>query len=132
MEQTLCAGAARVALSLHAGYLLFALLGPVVVVEGAVLGWRWIRRPAWRFAHLAALVAVCALQYVGAGCPLTTAENRLRACAGEPAYRQGFVSDWSDRLFSRPVTAAAVARAEFLLAALALLLLRAVPVEKAV
>lgn len=130
MEQTLCAGGARIVLALHAGYLLFALLGLVVVAEGAVLGWRWVRRPAWRRAHLAALVAVCALQYAGVGCPLTAAENRLRACAGETAYRQGFVSDWSDRLFSRPVTAAAVARAEFILAALALLLLRAVPVER--
>lgn len=131
MEQTICGGAARFVFGLHAGTLLFALLGLVVVAEGAVLGWRWVRRPAWRRAHLAVLVAVCALQYSGAGCPLTAAENRLRACAGEPAYRQGFVSDWSDRLFSRPLTAASVARAELVLAALALLLLRAVPVEKA-
>ncbi len=76
------------------------------------------------------LIAFRFLQGAGAGCPLTSAEDRLRVCAGEPAYRQGFIADWSARLFSRPVPAAAVARAEFMLAALALVLLRAVPVER--
>ncbi len=77
---------------LHAAIVLFVILGLVFVVLGGLLGWRWVRNPWFRVAHLAVIVFV-AVQ--GAGfdvlCPVTRWENQLRREAGEQGYEGSFV-----------------------------------------
>lgn len=114
MQTAACAAAADLVLGLHAATLVFVFLGLALLAQGALLGWSWVRRPAWRWAHLAAIGGVCALQAAGLACPLTAAEDALRACAGQPGYRAGFVSDWTGQ------PPAAVARAEAVLLVLTL------------
>lgn len=121
MQRFACAVAAEAVLGLHASYLAFVVLGVVVLAEGALLGWNWVRRPRWRVVHAAAILGVCALQHLQLPCPLTAAEDRLRACARQPAYRTGFISDWAARLGSRSVSPTGVARAEDALAILTVL-----------
>lgn len=63
----------------------------VLVVVGGLLGLRW---PGFVLPHLAVVIAVAGVAVVGADCPLTTVENRLRAAAGEPTYGGGFLAHY--------------------------------------
>ena len=69
-----------------------ALLHGVVVLfmlTGALLA---VRRP-WLLAfHVPVALAVLAVNLAGADCPLTTLELALRAQAGAPVYRGGFLA----------------------------------------
>ncbi|TFZ02235.1 DUF2784 domain-containing protein [Ramlibacter henchirensis] len=85
---------ADLVLLLHLGIVLFVVGGLVLIVAGNALRWSWVNAPAFRFAHLAAIVYVVAQQWLGAVCPLTTLENWLRTQAGESGYAGGFVEHW--------------------------------------
>jgi len=45
---------------------------------GARLGWRWVRNPGFRFAHLGAIAFVALEALLGVACPLTVWEDLLR------------------------------------------------------
>ena len=45
---------------------------------GAALGWRWVRNPWFRYAHLGAIGFVAAEGLLGIACPLTVWEDMLR------------------------------------------------------
>ena len=89
--------------------LLAAFIGCVLplVWVGAALGWSWIRSRAFRFAHLAAILAVAAEALAGSVCPLTRWEDMLRAGADG----RSFVGRWVSRLlyFDFPESAFTVA-----------------------
>jgi polyferredoxin len=84
-EKALLLPLARAVLALHVAFTAFAVLGLVAVVTGFLLRWGWVASPAFRLAHLAAIVVVVVRVWCGARCPLTTAEERLRERAGEEA-----------------------------------------------
>lgn len=84
-------------LLLHAGIVLFVVLGLPVVVLGNLCGWRWVNRPAWRGAHLAAIAVVALQAWLGQICPLTTWEMALRAQAGQAVYGGSFFAHWVGR-----------------------------------
>ncbi len=63
---------------LHLAYVGFVVLGYAAVPLGAALGWRWVRRRAWRRLHLAAIALVALEGLVGVMCPLTWLEAALR------------------------------------------------------
>lgn len=67
----------------HLGYVLFAILGEVVVLVGWPLGWAWIRNRIFRLVHLVCVVIVPVEAVVGVLCPLTTWEADLRREAGQ-------------------------------------------------
>jgi hypothetical protein len=70
----------------------FIVLGLPLIWVGAVRRWAWVRNRAFRFAHLAAIVAVAAESLAGIACPLTLWEDALR---GTRAYgERGFVERW--------------------------------------
>jgi hypothetical protein len=85
-------------LLLHAGIVVFVVIGLPAVVLGNLRGWRWVNRPGWRAAHLVAIAVVAMQAWLGQVCPLTTWELALRAQAGAPGYEGSFVAHWVGRL----------------------------------
>jgi hypothetical protein len=65
---------------------------------GGLRGWQFVRNFAFRITHLAMTGFVAAEALVGMICPLTTWENALRTRAGGPAYSEGFIAHWLQRL----------------------------------
>ena len=77
-------------LVVHFGIVLFIVGGLVAVWIGAALGWRWIRNPWFRYAHLGAIVVVAGEALVGIACPLTLWEDALRG----GGRAESFVGRW--------------------------------------
>lgn len=71
-------------LLVHLGFILF-------VVFGALLVARW---PRLLPVHLAAAAWGFGIEVLGAICPLTHAENRMRLLAGESGYGGGFIDHY--------------------------------------
>jgi len=68
----------------HLAFIVFALLG------GLLVAWRsWL---AWLHVPAALWIAVIAIR--GGICPLTPLENSLRAAAGAEGYSEGFVAHY--------------------------------------
>jgi hypothetical protein len=66
----------------HFGFVLFVVLGGLLVL-------RW---PRLLWVHLAAVAWGAAVELAGWICPLTPWENRLRLLGGEAAYRGDFLA----------------------------------------
>ncbi|MBL8201199.1 MAG: DUF2784 domain-containing protein [Chromatiales bacterium] len=82
----------------HALFVGFVVIGFALILAGLALGWPWVRRPVFRYLHLAAIGVVVIQAWLGIECPLTTLESALRARAGEAGYAASFVQDWLYRL----------------------------------
>lgn len=89
---------ADVVVAIHAAYIAFVVLGLVAILAGYARGWRWVRNPYFRGAHLAAILFVCAEALAGIACPLTTLEDALRVRGGEFGYPADFIGYWLDRI----------------------------------
>ena len=76
--------AADLVASLHFGFVVFVLLGGLLVV-------RW---PRWAWLHLPAVAWGVSIELMGWLCPLTPLENRLRNEAGLAGYEGGFVEHY--------------------------------------
>ena len=75
---------ADAAVVLHLAFILFAVLGGLLV----------IRRPCLVWAHLPAVVWAGAVACKGWICPLTYLENHYRIKAGEAGYTGGFIEHY--------------------------------------
>jgi hypothetical protein len=75
---------AEATLLAHAGFVVFAVLGGLLVVRH--------RRLAW--AHVPAALWAAAIEFAGWICPLTPLENWFRARAGVAGYGSGFVEHY--------------------------------------
>jgi hypothetical protein len=82
----------------HALFVGFVVVGFALILAGLGLGWGWVRRPGFRYAHLAAIGIVVLQAWFGIECPLTTLESALRSRAGEAGYGTSFIQDWLYRL----------------------------------
>ena len=69
---------------IHAGFVLFVMVGGFLVLR-----WRWL---AW--LHIPAAVWGSLIEFAGWICPLTPLENALRARAGEAGYSGGFIEHY--------------------------------------
>jgi hypothetical protein len=69
---------------LHLGFILFVVLGGLVVVR-----WKWF---AW--IHIPAAVWGVLIEFRGWVCPLTPLENLLRRAAGTAGYSGGFIDHY--------------------------------------
>jgi len=76
--------AADLVASLHFAFVVFVLLGGLLVV-------RW---PQWAWLHLPAVAWGVSIELMGWLCPLTPLENRLRNEAGLAGYEGGFVEHY--------------------------------------
>ncbi|HSM21519.1 MAG TPA: DUF2784 domain-containing protein [Rubrivivax sp.] len=85
-------------LVLHACVVLFVAGGLLLVLVGNWRGWRWVNRPWFRVAHLAAIGVVVAESWLGITCPLTTLEWWLRARAGRAPPEASFIAHWLQTL----------------------------------
>ena len=91
--------AADAVLLLHVLFVVFVVVGLVVILVGGACGWRGVRNRTFRLLHLAAIGVVALQAWLGVICPLTTLEMALRERAGDNAVYQGtFVAHWLDRL----------------------------------
>jgi hypothetical protein len=71
-------------LTLHLGFVLFVVLGGLLVL-------RWTRL-AW--LHIPAAIWGVLIEYAGWICPLTPLENSFRARGGEAGYSGGFIEHY--------------------------------------
>jgi hypothetical protein len=76
--------AADLLVILHLAFILFVMLGGVLLFR-----WPWV---AW--LHLPAVAWGALIELVGWICPLTPLEQRLRASAGEAGYTGGFAEQY--------------------------------------
>jgi hypothetical protein len=65
----------------HAAFILFAVLGGLLVLRRG--GWAWLHLPAFLWAGF--------IELTGGICPLTPLENRLHVLGGFGAYRGDFI-----------------------------------------
>ena len=85
---------ADVLLVVHFAIAAFIVGGLPLVWLGAALGWRWVRNPWFRYAHLAAIAFVAAEALLGIACPLTVWEDMLRG----GVQAESFIGRWVRRL----------------------------------
>lgn len=76
--------AADLVLLLHFAFVLFVILGGLLV-------WRW----SWvAYAHIPAAIWGVLIEFSGWMCPLTPLEQQLRSAAGEASYSVSFVEHY--------------------------------------
>ena len=75
--------AADVLVFVHLCYVLFTVGGAVLILLGGAVGWKWVRRRAFRLVHLGAVLLVALEASLGVLCPLTVWEYALRTRAGQ-------------------------------------------------
>ena len=75
---------ADLVLVVHLAFVLFVVLGGLLVVR-----WPWL---AW--LHLPAAIWGVLIEYTGWICPLTPLENSLRVKGGEAGYAGGFIQHY--------------------------------------
>lgn len=90
--------AADALLIAHVAFVLFVVLGLVLIFVGKAKHWSWVRNPWFRVAHLLAIGIVVAQAWLGLICPLTIWEMQLRAKAGQTIYDGSFISHWLGEL----------------------------------
>jgi Protein of Unknown function (DUF2784) len=84
--------------TIHGAYVAFVTVGFALIAIGIAMRWEWVRAFWFRAAHLGAIALVCVESLMGAACPLTTLEGRLRAISGEASHSRDFIGYWVDRL----------------------------------
>lgn len=87
-------------LMVHTVFVLFVVVGQILIVTGWILEWRWTRQLIFRMLHMGAIGFVLLEAWAGLTCPLTVLENhlRLRTEIGTRVYDQNFIGYWLDRL----------------------------------
>src|SRR4051794_28695054 len=88
----------RLILVFHFAFVLSVILLVPLILIGAWRGWKWIRNPAIRIAHLSMIGIVALEALLGVFCPLTVWEKALRLRAGEEAYEGSFIGYWVSSL----------------------------------
>jgi len=93
--QRLCLALADLVLVIHAAFVVFMVVGLVLIWVGRFRRWAFVRNIWFRVAHLAAMGVVAAESLLGFICPLTTWEDQLRLLAGaKQRYAGSFIQHW--------------------------------------
>jgi hypothetical protein len=92
-------------LVIHVGFVVFVVLGLLLVLVGGVRGWIWVRNPWFRAAHLGGIAVVVLQAWLGVVCPLTTWEMALRERAGDETYGGTFIAHWLHKILYLDVPA---------------------------
>jgi hypothetical protein len=90
--------AADAVLLLHFLFVVYVVLGLVLILAGGLLRWSWVRNWWFRISHLAAIGVVVLQAWFGMICPLTTLEMSLRREAGDTTYSGAFIAHWLDAI----------------------------------
>ena len=78
---------------IHLGYVVFVILGFILILAGIFLKWKWIRNLWFRIIHLGAMVGVALEAILGINCPLTVLEFSLRYGVSPSDRRLSFVGE---------------------------------------
>ena len=107
--------AADAVLLLHVLFVVFVVVGLVLILAGKLMSWNWVRNWWFRVIHLAAIGIVVLQSWLGVICPLTTLEMYLRGRAGDATYTGSFVSHWLESIlyYRAPAWVFAVAYTAF-------------------
>jgi len=81
---------------IHLGYVVFVILGFILILVGIFLKWKWIRNLWFRMIHLGAIVGVALEALLGINCPLTVLEFELRYGRPSSDRRLSFVGNIID------------------------------------
>ena len=84
--------------AIHLGYVVFVILGFILIVAGVILKWKWIRNLWFRIMHLAAIVGVALEALLGVNCPLTVLEFKLRYAPNLSEEKVSFIGNIIDSL----------------------------------
>ena len=90
--------AADAVLVLHVLFVVFIVIGLLLIFAGKVLAWSWVLNPWFRLTHLVAITVVVVQSWFDVICPLTTVEMALRSLAGDTVYYDSFISHWLEKL----------------------------------
>jgi len=85
-------------LVVHFAFVVFVVLGFLLILIGLLARWAWIHKPYFRITHLAAIGCVVLQAWFDQICPLTLWENELRRRAGQPSYTETFVEHWLHKI----------------------------------
>jgi len=83
---------------IHLGYVVFVILGFILILAGIFLKWKWIRNLWFRIIHLGAMVGVALEAILGINCPLTVLEFSLRHGVSPSDRRVSFVGELIDSI----------------------------------
>ena len=81
-------------LVIHFAFVVFVVVGFLLILVGLLARWSWVHNRIFRIAHLAAIGIVVLQAWFGQLCPLTIWENALRRRAGQSDYAETFVEHW--------------------------------------
>ena len=90
--------AADAILLIHVLFVIFVVLGLLLIFAGKFLNWRWVHNFSFRLTHLLAIGVVVLQSWLGAICPLTVWEMNLREKAGDSVYEGSFIAHWLQTL----------------------------------
>ena len=96
--QSLYSLVANLLLVAHLLFVIFVVLGLILVLAGKILSWGWVRNPWFRIAHLLAISVVVIQSWFSVTCPLTIWEMELRSKAGEVVYENAFIMHWLNEI----------------------------------
>lgn len=82
----------------HALFIVFVVVGFVLILWGGIRRWTWTRNYLFRLLHLLAIGIVVLQVWCEKVCPLTLWENRLRETAGGNSYAATFMQYWLHQL----------------------------------
>ena len=82
----------------HLAYVIYVILGFILIVVGIILRWGWIRNLAFRITHLLAIVGVACEALMGLDCPLTVLEFKLRYASHPSVENVSFIGTIVDSL----------------------------------
>ena len=97
-SETIYLVAADALLFAHVLFVIFVIVGLILILVGRLFSWSWVRNPWFRMTHLIAIVVVVLQSWLGATCPLTLWEMELRSKAGDVVYAGSFIAHWLEDL----------------------------------
>lgn len=89
-------------LIVHFAYVIFVVLGFLLVLIGLLARWSWIYNKIFQVSHLTAIGVVVLQAWFGQLCPLTVWENELRRRAGQSGYTETFIEHWLHKVLFYP------------------------------
>ena len=85
---------AEIVLVLHFCFVIFVVLGGLLVLRRHRLAW----------LHVPAVIWGVLIEFLWWACPLTTLENRLRQLGGEAGYETGFIDYYVSAVLYAPLS----------------------------
>lgn len=83
--------AADAVVAIHLAFMLFVVVGELLILCGILRKWQWVRNFTFRSLHFVAIAVVVAESLCGVTCPLTVWEQNLRRLAGNESYTGDFI-----------------------------------------